>query len=233
MGEQTEPVLIQTLCLQFLIYNKHMKKIHLTICLILFSGICMGQIDANLLLGLVNATSTEMNAISGPILGSILYNTTENSVYQYNGSTWVNVATNSTNLATENLTQDNETRTYDLNSQNIGFTNGKVGVGTNTPNSTLQTSGSFAAAIRTTSTNTNLTENDFTLIMTAKNLIITLPAANSCTGRIYVLRNIGNGDNKTSINYLKGNGDPEDKLNKDDTYWLQSDGTNWHLLIKI
>ncbi len=193
----------------------------------------MAQIDANLLLGLVNATTTEMNAISGSILGSILYNTTENSVYQYNGSTWVNVATNSTNLATENLTQDNETRTYDLNNQNLGFTNGKVGVGTNTPTSTLQTSGSFATAIRTTSVNTTLNENDFTLIMTVKDLIITLPAANSCTGRVYVLKNIGNGDNNTNINYLKGNGDPEDKLSKDDTYWLQSDGTNWHLINKI
>lgn len=210
-----------------------MKKILLTICMILYCSICMAQIDANLLLGLVNATTTEMNAISGPILGSILYNTTENSVYQYNGSTWVNVATNGTNLATENLTQDNETRTYDMNSQNLGFTNGQVGIGTNTPTSTLQTSGSFAAAIRSTSVNTTLNENDFTLVMTAKNLIISLPAANSCTGRIYVLRNIGNGDNNTNINYLKENGDPEDKLSKDKTYWLQSDGANWHLINKL
>ena len=47
------------------------------------------QIEAGLLLGLTPATTTEMNAISGPITGSILYNTTENRIYQYNGSAWV------------------------------------------------------------------------------------------------------------------------------------------------
>jgi len=120
-----------------------------------------------------------------------------------------------------------------MNTENLGFINGKVGVGTATPNSTLQIAGSVSSAIRSTSVSTTLDENDFTLIMTMKDLIITLPAANSCVGRIYVLRNIGNGDNNTNIDYLKENGDTEDQLKKDTTYWLQSDGTNWHLINKV
>lgn len=47
------------------------------------------QIDPNLLLGLNQATTTEMNAISGPITGSMLYNTTDKKVYFYNGTNWV------------------------------------------------------------------------------------------------------------------------------------------------
>jgi len=209
-----------------------MKNTILTFCLIFMGSISMAQIDANLLLGLTNATTTEMNTISNPILGSILYNTTENNIFQYNGSSWVNVATNSTNLATENLIQDNETRTYDLNGQNLGFTNGKLGIGTTTPTSSLGLGGSFSSPIRTTAINTTMDVNDFTLIMTNKDLTITLPLANSCPGRIYVLKNNGGGNNFTSINYLKENGDSENKIDKDKIFWIQSDGTNWHLISK-
>jgi hypothetical protein len=138
-----------------------------------------------------------------------------------------------TNLATDDLTQDPETRTYNMNTQNLGFTNGRIGIGNNTPNSTLQLSGSFSSPIRTTAVNTSLGTNDFTLIITVKDLIITMPTAASCTGRIYVLKNISNGDNNTNINYLKENGDPETKISKAKIYWLQSDGTNWHLINRI
>lgn len=288
-----------------------MKNILIILGLLFFCSGSYAQIDPNLLLGLTNATTAEMNAISGPITGSILYNTTDDVIYQYNGIAWeivgqtgpagpqgpqgiqgipgdpatddqtlstdsnpgnisisggnsisINVddadanASNEiqvlslvgrdlsisgiggntvtlpilTNLATDDLVQDPETRTYNMNSQNLGFTNGRIGIGNNTPNSTLQLSGSFSAPIRSTAVNTTLGNNDFTLIMTVKDLIISLPAANTCIGRIYVLRNIGNGDNVTNINFLKENGDPENKLDKDKTFWLQSDGTNWHLL---
>ena len=138
-----------------------------------------------------------------------------------------------TNLATDDLIQDAETRTYDLNSQNIGFINGRVGIGNTTPNSTVQISGSVSAPIRTTAVNTTLGDNDFTLITTSKNLVITLPLAATCQGRIYVIRNIGNGDNQTNIMYLKGNGDLEDKIEKDRTMWIQSDGVNWHLINQV
>lgn len=47
------------------------------------------QIDPGLLLGLNTATTTEMNAISGSITGSMIYNTTDKKVYYYNGTNWV------------------------------------------------------------------------------------------------------------------------------------------------
>ena len=134
------------------------------------------------------------------------------------------------NLATDNLTQDAETRNYNMNSQNLGFTNGRVGVGTTTPTSRLAVAGSFSSPIRSTAVNTSLGIDDFTLIMTAKDLIITLPAASTCQGRIYVLKNTANGDNNTNISFRDKKGDPETKIDKEKTLWLQSDGTNWHLI---
>ncbi len=50
------------------------------------------QIDGNLLLQLTNATTIEMNAIASPKTGTLLYNTTEKWVYQYNGTAWEKLA---------------------------------------------------------------------------------------------------------------------------------------------
>ena len=47
------------------------------------------QIDPGLLLGLYPATTTEMNAITGSITGSMLYNSTDKKVYFYNGTNWI------------------------------------------------------------------------------------------------------------------------------------------------
>lgn len=50
------------------------------------------QIDGTLLLGLTQATTSQMNSISNPVSGSIIFNTTQKSVFQYNGSSWENLA---------------------------------------------------------------------------------------------------------------------------------------------
>ncbi len=53
---------------------------------------CLGvsaQIDPNLVLGLTQATTAEMNGIVGPYEGSLLYNTDDKNVYVYNGAAWV------------------------------------------------------------------------------------------------------------------------------------------------
>jgi len=209
-----------------------MKKVKLTIIALLVSLSCTAQIEADLLVALTNATTAEMNAISGATSGSLLFNTTENVIFQYNGSAWVNTTVNGANFGTENLTQDPETRIYDINAQNLGFINGNVGIGTSSPNSTLEITGSFSSPIRSTSVNTSLEVSDFTLIMTEKNLTIVLPAASGCRGRIYILKNIANGNNFTSINYITEDGSADDKLGKQKIFWLQSDGTDWHLINK-
>ena len=68
------------------------KKVVLKLfCILLFTTqyVSNAQIDPGLLLGLNVATTTEMNAISGSVTGSMLYNTTDKKVYYYNGTNWV------------------------------------------------------------------------------------------------------------------------------------------------
>ncbi|WP_299683481.1 PA14 domain-containing protein [uncultured Tenacibaculum sp.] len=96
--------------------------------------------------------------------------------------------------------------------------------GFNIANSTFQVVGSVSKSIETVTGNLTLTEDHHTLIV-VNNATITLPAANTCNGRIYVVKNIS-GSTITISNYL-------DQTNNNSTtigainLWLQSDGTNW------
>ena len=67
------------------------KKIFYIAFLILGLQSVQAQIDSDLLLGLQTATTTEMNAILNPITGSLVYNTTDFSIYQYTGTGWARV----------------------------------------------------------------------------------------------------------------------------------------------
>ncbi|TPD71244.1 hypothetical protein [Flavobacterium microcysteis] len=61
-----------------------------------------------------------------------------------------------------------------------------VGIGNTMPNSTLQISGSFSAAINSTAVDYAVTDKDYTILYTVSGITITLPPANdSNTGRIY------------------------------------------------
>ncbi|MBT8183318.1 MAG: collagen-like protein, partial [Eudoraea sp.] len=117
--------------------------------------------------------------------------------------------------------------TASLASQNLNFNNGNVGIGTATPTSNLHIVGSIAAPIRITTTNTTLDGSDYSLIMKAKNLTINLPVASTCPGRIYILKNISTGNNRTGTKYICNRGFLQNSVNKNKAIWLQSDGTHW------
>jgi len=81
-----------------------MKK-YLANSIVLFFIIMMmspvnAQIDGGLLFGLINATTTEMNNVSNPVQGSLLYNTTESAIFKYDGSAWEKVGDASGNWNT-------------------------------------------------------------------------------------------------------------------------------------
>ena len=46
------------------------------------------QIDANSVTGTPTATTAEMNAIAGPNIGSVLYNTDDDAIYRYTSTGW-------------------------------------------------------------------------------------------------------------------------------------------------
>ncbi len=65
-----------------------MKKISIIFLMMFFSMKASAQIEGNMLLGLIQATTAEINAVNNPIEGSLVYNTDDDKVYVYIGSTW-------------------------------------------------------------------------------------------------------------------------------------------------
>jgi hypothetical protein len=112
--------------------------------------------------------------------------------------------------------------------QGIGLNN-IVRVGVNmagtVANSTFQVKGSVAANITATAAaNITLDESNYTVILNA-NTNVSLPAANTCTGRIYIIKKTTNG-NSTISNFISTNAAASTTISRG-VFQLQSDGTNW------
>jgi len=65
-----------------------MKKL-LLITGLFYTILVSSQIDSGLLFGLTNATTAEMNAITGMAIGQMLYNTDTHEIFTYDGTNWV------------------------------------------------------------------------------------------------------------------------------------------------
>jgi hypothetical protein len=91
-------------------------------------------------------------------------------------------------------------------------------------NSTFQVVGSVSRSIATTNAALTLTELNHTVIVTA-NVAITLPAANTCIGRIYIVKKTVAGA-ATISSFINNLGVASTALNLG-VLQLQSDGTNW------
>jgi hypothetical protein len=100
--------------------------------------------------------------------------------------------------------------------------------GLNIANSTLQVNGSISASILKLESagDFTLTEDHYTVIISSDSNII-LPAANSCKGRTYILKNISGSTKTTSINYKNNSNTNSNLINNNATIYLQSDGIDW------
>lgn len=122
---------------------------------------------------------------------------------------------------------------------NVSKTNGFIGINTTTMNSPLSIYGAISKSIITVSSNTTLNATHYTVLCdtTILNITITLPPANSCNGRMYIIKNIVAGSNIVSVN---GNGANIDNSNIPyqivNSYGVlnyntfQSDGANWWIV---
>lgn len=145
-----------------------MKKIVTTIVLLVCVFSVKAQIDEYSVFGMPTATTAQIQAVTPLAEGALVYSTDEDVIYRYTSSEgWVRVgnqnasqvsitdaggnftadnvedalaelAANSENLATNNLTQAAESRSYNMNGQDLGFTNGSFGVGTASPSGTME-----------------------------------------------------------------------------------------------
>ncbi|TCI84570.1 hypothetical protein [Tenacibaculum sp. M341] len=98
--------------------------------------------------------------------------------------------------------------------------------GYNIANSTLQVQGSVSKSITTTTGNLTLTEDHYSIIING-NHTITLPNANTCLGREYILKNVTS-NNINISNYLNLSNNNTNSVAGNSTLSIQSDGTNWH-----
>ncbi|WP_370407698.1 hypothetical protein [Tenacibaculum dicentrarchi] len=99
----------------------------------------------------------------------------------------------------------------------------------NKANSTFQVVGSISKSIISTNTDFTLTEDHYTLI--AKNesntRTITLPAASSVTGRIYIIKTNWYRGVNLNITYITRTTNTTNSIPRRTTVQLQSDGTDW------
>ncbi|MBL7711207.1 MAG: hypothetical protein JNL13_02030 [Chitinophagaceae bacterium] len=99
--------------------------------------------------------------------------------------------------------------------------NGRVGIGTPAPASTFEVKGSLASSVNSISAATTLNESHSYIVMNSGSSI-TLPAAATCPGRVYHIRN-ASGTTKTIS--LSGT---TTTLTNNRTMTCISDGTIWH-----
>lgn len=126
---------------------KELKKLFCVITLVAFMKI--NAQDPNLILTLVSLTTTQMNSITPPI-GALIYNSTENAVFQYTGS-WEQVPAGNTTWSTSGNSGTNPTndfigttdgqdlvfRTNNLEALRVSQTNQRVAINTTNPNAQL------------------------------------------------------------------------------------------------
>jgi hypothetical protein len=113
-------------------------------------------------------------------------------------------------------------------------TSKRLGVMTNTPNSSLSANGSFSLPIRIfNSGTTTLSESDYTILKNAGGTAtVTLPNASVCKGRIYVIKKMTGG----SITINSSGGDVENGTSVSMgtgakyAYTFQSDGADWWII---
>ena len=87
----TEPKEIVNLCLRLLIIRRFNMKYLLSILALVST---MHAITADELMRLHSVTTSQMNNISSPQAGSVVYNSTENTLFFYTGSVWKRMRAN-------------------------------------------------------------------------------------------------------------------------------------------
>ncbi len=109
----------------------------------------------------------------------------------------------------------------------------QVGIGTTSPNSTLDIRGSISANLRTFTANTSAASTDYNLVFTGTSAAtLTLPDASSIAGRAYVIKNASS--NSSVLTIATTSSQTIDGLSSwtlsqaNKTIIVISNGTNWY-----
>jgi hypothetical protein len=114
-----------------------------------------------------------------------------------------------------------------------------IGLHKNSPTSKIHSGGSEAKALVTLGASTTLNDTNYTVLInsTLGSIVVALPSALTCTGRIYVLKRIDSSVNSININPFGSETIDGSTLyplpNQYDAITIQSDGTNWSIIGKV
>ena len=121
--------------------------------------------------------------------------------------------------------------------------NKRVGVGLTDPTSTLSVAGSIATRVKdVTGTSTSLDDAVSVVVMGSdnSNCTVSLPAASSCTGRIYTFKRLAQTNESVLVRITPNGSDEIDGNNSSmsldtqyNTLTLQSDGSRWWITNEV
>ena len=188
--------------------------------------------DADALLHLNNHSTSSLNA-------SLLR--IENNKNGTNNLTGIEFFNNATGATAQWQVYIPASGSTDLRFNNNGTdlitiqNDGDVGIGTTTPISTLEISGSVGYAITTITSATTLNNTHNVVLCDNGPYTVTLPAAANCTGRVLYIKNI---DTDAEIITIDGNGSETIdnaitlRLTNSSMHAVRiiSDGTSWYLI---
>ncbi|MEO8150933.1 MAG: hypothetical protein ABI723_25090 [Bacteroidia bacterium] len=184
-------------------------------------------------------TSIQRLAIASPPVGLLVYDTSLDMFFYFNGTVWVKLSNNlsgwnlsgnaGSSAATNFLgTTDNTdfvTRTNNTEKMRLTAT-GNLGVNTATPVSRLETAGSLGTAIATTNISLTLDADDHTVIITGGTPTITFPSPGAAARREYILVNQTSTVRATST-YINFSGVVTSGIPANSSITIQSNGSSW------
>lgn len=176
-------------------------------------------------LAITNNTSGADNTVVGYNTGSTLTTGTNNIVIGSGADVLASGTSNFINVGNTVYAINTSTAPGSSN------TGRKVGISATAPTSTLHVGGSLTLPITSTTASITLDERHHTLLVNNSSAVtVTLPAASTCSGRVYIIvHQTANTCNISS--YFAINLSAQTTVGSNTSITLQSDGTNWYRII--
>ncbi|MEA3495869.1 MAG: hypothetical protein U9R42_07530, partial [Bacteroidota bacterium] len=199
-----------------------------------------GLLNANASTSMWNANKLQGNDVdnTAPNDGEVLKWDNANTEWAPSTNDEITDADNDTKIQVEEAADEDKIKFDVAGTEAMIIDNdGKVGIGTSTPKSDFEINASMGWKIQTASANTTL-DNSYNVILAnnasglANAIILTLPAANSCKGRVYSIKIINNGivELNAGTDDIEASGSTYTISTNKEVVRIISDGSDWWII---